>query len=74
MTISLQNQLLLKMSSAELSSLGSLTKVDVPLTRSLELAGKPIEYVYFLESGLASVVEDVAGKGSVEVGLIGLEE
>jgi CRP-like cAMP-binding protein len=75
MTVALQfqNQLLLKMSLAELAPLGALTKVDLPLHRSLELAGAPVEYVYFLESGLASVVEDVEGKGAVEVGVVGLE-
>jgi CRP-like cAMP-binding protein len=49
----------------------SLAPVDLPVETVLEEANKPIENVYFLESGIASVV---AGAGDlIEVGLIGRE-
>jgi len=50
-----------------------LQAVDLPLRRQLEKRGKPIEFVYFLDHGFASVVADGASDRSVEVGLIGRE-
>ena len=49
-----------------------LSPVELPLRTQLEIRNKPIEFVYFLESGIASVV---AGERSqnTEVGLIGRE-
>jgi len=49
-----------------------LSPVDLPLRRPLEVPHKPIEYVYFVEYGFASVVANGAGR-SIEVGLIGRE-
>lgn len=50
-----------------------LSAVDLPLRRQLELRGRPIEYVYFLDSGLASMVVSSGAQHSVEVGIIGSE-
>jgi CRP-like cAMP-binding protein len=45
---------------------------DLPLRKVLERRGKPIRFVYFPESGFASVVAD-GGKQPIEVGIIGRE-
>ncbi|MES2472291.1 MAG: Crp/Fnr family transcriptional regulator, partial [Pseudomonadota bacterium] len=50
-----------------------LGSVDLPLRRQLELRSRTIEYVYFLDSGLASMVISVGAQHSVEVGIIGSE-
>lgn len=68
-----RNLLLSQISSSDIALLGGLVKIDLPLTRSLELADTKIEYVYFVEDGLASVVESMPEKGAVEVGVIGFE-
>lgn len=49
-----------------------LTPVDLPLRTQLETRHKPIEFVYFLESGIASVVAGGRSQNT-EVGLIGRE-
>jgi len=67
-----QNRLLTSLSPADLSLLRKLSKpVDLPVDTVLEEPNQPIQSVYFLESGIASVV---AGDGArIEVGLIGRE-
>ena len=50
-----------------------LSLVDLPVRKLLEVRGRRIEHVYFLESGLASVVVTGAGHHSLEVGMIGRE-
>jgi CRP-like cAMP-binding protein len=50
-----------------------LEAVDLPLRRQLETRNKPIEHVYFIEQGFASVVADGPGQRSIEVGIIGRE-
>jgi CRP-like cAMP-binding protein len=49
-----------------------LQRVDLPLRKTLESRKKPIDQVYFLESGFASVVAN-GGDRSIEVALIGRE-
>lgn len=51
----------------------SLEKIELPLRRQLELRGRPIEYVYFLESGLGSMVVSAGANHNIEVGIIGRE-
>jgi len=68
-----RNKLLSQLSSADIALLGPMTKIDLRLRRSLEAADEPIEFIYFIEDGLASVVESVPDKGAVEVGVIGFE-
>jgi CRP-like cAMP-binding protein len=48
-----------------------LKKVDLPLRTPLEHRMKEVEYIYFMESGIASVVAD--GDRPIEVGVIGRE-
>ena len=50
-----------------------LEAVDLPLRMPLEGRNTPIEYVYFVEKGFASVVANGSGHRSIEVGLIGRE-
>jgi CRP-like cAMP-binding protein len=47
--------------------------IELPLRRQLELRSRPIEYVYFLESGLGSMVVSAGANHNVEVGIIGKE-
>jgi CRP-like cAMP-binding protein len=47
--------------------------VDLPVRTVLNQVAKPIEYGYFMNSGLASVLIVLAGGKSVEVGLAGSE-
>jgi CRP-like cAMP-binding protein len=67
-----ENRLLASLNPADLSLLHkSFKPIDLPVETVLEVPNKPIEWVYFLESGIASVV---AGEGArIEVGLIGRE-
>jgi CRP-like cAMP-binding protein len=48
-----------------------LKAVDLPLRKQLELRNKRIDSVYFIESGLASVVANGDRDRTVEVGIIG---
>jgi len=50
-----------------------LSRVDLGLREKLEAAGGVIEYVYFIERGLASVVARLSADQEIEVGLIGFE-
>jgi CRP-like cAMP-binding protein len=50
-----------------------LERLDLPLRKPLETRNKRIEFVYFIESGIASVVAKGADGSSIEVGLIGCE-
>ena len=48
-----------------------LEPVEVPLRTVFERPNKPIEHVYFIESGMASVVANGMGDRRIEVGVIG---
>lgn len=50
-----------------------LKPIDLPLRKRLETPQRPIEHIYFPESGFVSVVADGAPDQHVEVGLIGRE-
>jgi CRP-like cAMP-binding protein len=50
-----------------------LEALDLPLRYRLEAADKRIEYAYFLDDGIASVVAQSASARPIEVGLIGRE-
>lgn len=67
------NQLLLSLSAGQLASLGPLESVELELRQPLEYANLPVEFVYFLESGLASVVVRPPDNRRVEVGIVGRE-
>jgi CRP-like cAMP-binding protein len=66
------NKLLSRLSRADLRLVEPhLEAVDLPLRMQLEARAKRVEQVYFLESGLASVVAN--GEHAIEVGMIGRE-
>jgi CRP-like cAMP-binding protein len=68
------NRILSRLSAADATLLEPfLTGVDLPLRKQLEASRRPIEHVYFPESGIASVVADGDGSRSIEVGLVGRE-
>ena len=68
-----RNRLLAALSSADLNLLRPyLTPVALKLRQDLEKPNRPIKDVYFIETGIASVVAVQNGK-LVEVGLIGCE-
>lgn len=49
----------------------SLQSVRLPLRYQMELSGRPIEYAYFPDNGIVSIVADVGKDFSIEVGIIG---
>src|SRR5882757_10145034 len=68
------NRILSRLSRQDLALLEPhLEAVDLPVRKSLESRRKPIDQVYFIESGFASVVANGTGKPSIEVGIIGRE-
>jgi CRP-like cAMP-binding protein len=70
----LRNKLLSAMPAADLASLRPhLKHIAMPLLTELERPNRAIKTVYFMESGIASVVALQADDTKVEVGLIGRE-
>jgi CRP-like cAMP-binding protein len=68
------NRILSRLSAADAALLAPrLTAVELPLRKQVEVPRKSIEHVYFLESGIASVVANGDNKRGIEVGLIGRE-
>jgi CRP-like cAMP-binding protein len=66
------NHILLRLAAADLSLLEPhLHHMVLPVRKQLEARNKPVEHVYFLESGIASVVAN--GQRDIEVGIIGRE-
>jgi CRP-like cAMP-binding protein len=51
----------------------SLTPVELPVRKLLEARNRRIEHVYFLDSGLASVVASGGTNHSIEIAIIGRE-
>lgn len=69
-----RNRLLQAVSGDDLDRLSvHLEPITLPLRMVLEQPNKPIESVYFIESGLASVVANGMGDRRIEVGVIGRE-
>jgi CRP-like cAMP-binding protein len=50
-----------------------LKQIELETRHTLEKANQPIEHVYFLEDGIASVVGDSKIFGQIEIGIIGKE-
>lgn len=68
------NQLLAALSGADRARLHPhLTKVSLRRLQSLERPNKPVENIYFLRAGFASVVAIQSNDQRVEIGLIGRE-
>jgi CRP-like cAMP-binding protein len=67
------NLLLPLLSPSVIASLGPMEAIDLPLRTMLEPSGKPIEFIYFLQTGMASVVADMSSGDPIELGMIGRE-
>jgi CRP-like cAMP-binding protein len=69
-----RNLILSQLPEAEYAALAkSLVPVDLPLSKSLSEPNQPIEYVYFVNTGLISTDALTENGESVEVGVIGWE-
>ncbi|HEY2754241.1 MAG TPA: Crp/Fnr family transcriptional regulator [Pseudolabrys sp.] len=68
------NQLLAALSAADMARLNPhLTRVNLKLLQKLEKPNKPIDYIYFMHAGIASVVAVQSDETRVEIGLVGRE-
>jgi len=69
-----KNRLLAALPPQELEELSSkLHPVSLSLRQVLHETGAPIEDVYFIQEGVASILTDMADGVSIEVGMIGIE-
>ena len=68
------NQLLASLAPSDLARLRPhLTPMSFKLRQELEKPNKPIENIYFMHAGFASVVAVQSGSEEIEIGLIGRE-
>ena len=68
------SQILAMLPAAELALLEPhLETVELPLRRQLEQRNRPIEMIYFIDSGLASMVVTASANHNIEVGIVGKE-
>lgn len=68
----MQNELLRRLSPAEIALFGKGTEVELSLRDKVETRGNRSLHVYFFEDGIASTVASFQGK-TAEVGLVGLD-
>ena len=73
MSFTARNRLLGQLPPSAFAALGPLEFVDLKLRDGVERPGDEIEFVYFPETCLISIVAEVAGGGAIEVGMIGYE-
>jgi CRP-like cAMP-binding protein len=67
-----RNMLLASMSASDIGRLTPhLSSVDLPRNQTLHEPGHIVEWIYFLEDGVCSVVATMADGMTVEVGIIG---
>jgi CRP-like cAMP-binding protein len=65
------NHILAGLPDADLRLLGPLTKIELPRRTVLESPNRRINRVYFIDSGLASIVANGVRDQAIEVGLVG---
>jgi len=69
---SVKNRLPAEMSVSDLASIQhELIHMDLPRSHQLSVPGQPIEYCWFIERGIASVVATSAEGREAEVGIVG---
>lgn len=69
-----KNSLLSALSPEEMRSVIShLSQISLSLRQVIYEVGAPLEHVYFIEQGVASVLQKMANGSMVEVGMIGVE-
>jgi len=68
------NRLISTLPAEAIAALAPLLEpVMLEVRQSIELLGKPISHVYFVETGMISVVAKSEGQRGTEVGMIGSE-
>ena len=68
------NHILSRLAAEDFAALRPLLKpVDLPLRRPLQVRNRPIEHVYFIEGGFASILLNHGSSRGIEIGLIGCE-
>lgn len=71
---SIGNKILASLTPSDFALLKpDLENVELPIRRQLELRGRAIDYVYFLETGLASMVVGAGANHNIEVAIVGRE-
>ena len=69
-----KNKILASLSGEDAALLNPLlAAVDLPVRKQLEVRNRIIEHVYFLESGLASIVASSGTNHTIEIGIVGNE-
>ena len=71
--VATRNRLLAQLSRSERKALVGMGKVPLEARQVLEVPGAPISVVYFVETGLVSVVGTTRPNHRIEVGMIGFE-
>ena len=72
--IEITNRLLLALSETDRALLSSrLEPITLSVRQKLEQISQPVKYVYFIQEGLASVIAQVPGGKSAEIGIVGRE-
>jgi CRP-like cAMP-binding protein len=73
-TQTIKNRLLTELQPQDLAELiGHLNTVNLPKKQILYEVGAPLEHIYFIEEGLASVLTTMEDGASSEVGMVGPE-
>ena len=68
------NKILAALSPADFALLAPhLSPVDLPVRRQMEMRNRRIDYIYFLEAGIGSVVISAGSNHSIEVSILGNE-
>jgi CRP-like cAMP-binding protein len=69
-----KNQIIRRLSERDYNALSpSLTHAELKTKQVLLTVGQPIGTVYFVESGMVSLIAEIPGLDAIEVGLIGNE-
>lgn len=69
-----KNKILAGLSHGDTAALfPMLAAVDLPIRKQLEARNRQIEHVYFLETGVASIVASGGTNHSIEIGIVGNE-
>ncbi len=70
----IRNELLAGLSASDFALLAPLLSwVELPARRQLEIRHRRIDHVYFIESGIVSMVISAGAQHSIEIGLVGSE-
>jgi CRP-like cAMP-binding protein len=69
-----KNRILAALPQADLDRFfASLQPVSLPLKHLLYQVGAPLDWIYFIEQGVASILTSMANGSTIEVGMVGSE-